>query len=77
MTSTFLHEDRNVPPDEQIERDAPTCTVCGQQMSIIRIETLLSDSGTRSKRDYECSGCGAKQSLQTMSEHIKPLKTAS
>src|SRR5215468_3425978 len=32
MASTFLHEDKKVPPDETLERDAPTCPSCGKQM---------------------------------------------
>ncbi|HSV23520.1 MAG TPA: hypothetical protein VLJ17_10880 [Xanthobacteraceae bacterium] len=71
MTSTFLHEDKNVPPDEPVERDAPLCD-CGQQMWLVRVDTQLSDGGTRSTYDYECGSCGAKRSLRTVSEVIKP-----
>jgi ribosomal protein S14 len=67
MTSTFLHDDNKVPPDEAVERDAPHCKICGQQMWVVRVETLLSDHGTTSRRDYECSRCGAKQSIRTSS----------
>lgn len=73
MTSTFLHEDKNVPPDEAEERDAPKCPVCGHQMWMTRVDTQLSDGGTQSKREYECSQCGAKQSLETRSDRITPL----
>jgi DNA-directed RNA polymerase subunit RPC12/RpoP len=73
MTSTFLHKDKHVPPDELIERDAPTCTVCGHKMSLVRVDTVLSDAGTKSKREYECTRCGAKQSQKTASEEIKPF----
>jgi DNA-directed RNA polymerase subunit RPC12/RpoP len=73
MTSTFLHEDKNVPPDEAVERDAPPCASCGQQMWLVRVDTKLSDGGTRTKREYECSHCGARQALQTASECISPL----
>ena len=72
MTSTFLHEDNKVPPDEAVERDAPECKICGQQMWVVRVETVLSDKGTLSKRDYECSRCGAKQSVRTSSQLIAP-----
>ena len=65
MTSTFLHEDHKVPPDEVVERDAPQCRICGQQMWVVRVETVLSDNETISKRTYECSRCGAKQSVKT------------
>jgi DNA-directed RNA polymerase subunit RPC12/RpoP len=70
MTSTFLHEDKNVPPDEAVERDAPPCAACSGQMWLVRVETKISDDGTRSTRQYECSQCGAKRSLQTTSKDI-------
>ena len=73
MTSTFLHEDKNVPPDEPDERDAPLCPNCGQQMWVVRVETQLSDQGTQSTRDYECSRCGTKKSLRTRSGLITPM----
>jgi DNA-directed RNA polymerase subunit M/transcription elongation factor TFIIS len=73
MTSTFLHKDKKVPPDETEERDAPSCPNCGQQMWVIRVETQLSDKGTRSMRYYECSRCGATQTLRTKSELITPI----
>jgi hypothetical protein len=73
MTSTFLHEDKNVPPDEAVERDAPPCASCGQQMWLVRVDTKLSDGGSRTKREYECSHCGARQAVQTASECISPL----
>ena len=67
MTSTFLHDDNKVPPDETAGRDTPSCNVCGQQMWVVRVETLLSDHGTVSRHDYECSRCGAKRSVRTTS----------
>lgn len=76
MTSTFLHEDQKVPPDEVAERDAPQCTICGQQMWVARVETVLSDNDTISKRDYECNGCGAKQSVRTSSKLVVPSSVA-
>ena len=75
MVSTFLHEDKNVPPDEVLERDAPTCPSCGHRMSVLRVDTLLSDKGTRSKREYECTRCGSKQTLKFASEQIKPISS--
>ena len=75
MTSTFLHKDKKVPPDEVFERDAPTCPRCGHQMSVLRVDTRLSDKGTQSKRDYECTGCGAKQTVEFASEQIEPISS--
>jgi ribosomal protein S14 len=76
MTSTFLHDDNKVPPDEVVEREAPPCKICGQQMWVVRVETSLSDNGALSKRDYECSRCGTKQSVQTSSPFIAPSSPA-
>jgi DNA-directed RNA polymerase subunit RPC12/RpoP len=70
MTTNFLHEDKRVPPDEAIERDAPMCE-CGQQMWLVRVETHLSDTGTQSNREYECGHCGKKRTLR-VSERIAP-----
>jgi DNA-directed RNA polymerase subunit RPC12/RpoP len=73
MTTNFLHKDEHVPPDEAYERDAPDCPNCGQQMWLMRVNTQLSDHGTRSKRQYECIHCGAKTSQHTTSDLITPL----
>jgi transposase-like protein len=75
MTSTFLHKDKKVPPDEVFERDAPTCPRCGHQMSVLRVDTRLSDKGTQSKQDYECTRCGAKQTVEFASEQIEPISS--
>ena len=64
MTSTFLHEDKNVPPDEALERDAP-------RVWLVRVDTKLSDGGTLTKSEYECSHCGA-QAVQAASDSISP-----
>jgi len=71
MTSEL--DNQKVPPDEAIERGAPHCPDCGHQMSVLRIETQLSDSGTRSKHEYWCLHCGRKLRTETASEKIKPL----
>lgn len=76
MTSTFLHDDNKVPPDEVIERDAPQCNTCGQQMWVVRVETVLSDNGTSSTRVYECGRCGTKRSVRTMSKLASPSSIA-
>jgi len=75
MPSTFLHEDKKVPPDETEERDAPSCQNCGQQMWVVRVDTQLSDKGTQSVRYYECSRCGATRTLRTTSGSIAPVSS--
>jgi hypothetical protein len=61
--STFLHEDKHVPPDETLERDAPPCPNCQKQMSLVRVDIKLSDAGTESRREYECIRCGKSARL--------------
>jgi len=75
MTTNFLHEDKNVPPDEAYERDAPSCPNCGQQMWLVRVAIQLSDRGTQSARQYECAHCGAKTSQHATSDLITPLSS--
>jgi ribosomal protein L37AE/L43A len=72
MGSNFLHEDKNVPPNEAEERDAPNCPNCGQQMWLMRIDTQLSDRGTQSERQYECMACGAKTTEHVAADLISP-----
>lgn len=63
MVANFLHNEKTLPPDEVIERDAPNCGTCGKGMSISKVETQVSDSSIRSKRTYECIYCGKKQAV--------------
>jgi len=32
MTSTFLHEDKIIAPDEQVDGPAPACEACGKPL---------------------------------------------
>lgn len=77
MTSTFLHEDKVVPPGEGDELAAPVCGQCGQSMPILRVETQLSDAGTQSIRQYECVRCGTKVTERTVRQKIIPLADGS
>jgi hypothetical protein len=63
MVANFLHSEKTLPPDELMERDGPNCGACGKGMSISKVETQVSDAGTRSKRTYECIYCGTKQAV--------------
>jgi DNA-directed RNA polymerase subunit M/transcription elongation factor TFIIS len=73
MTSTFLHEDKNIPPDETIERDAPECPVCRERMKLAFVRNQSSDTGTESTREYECIRCGRRQFNRTVTDQINPL----
>jgi hypothetical protein len=59
MTSTFLHEDKKVPPDSNAERDAPVCASCGEAMWLTKVTQVQSDSGFKEVRDFECKKCGS------------------
>jgi hypothetical protein len=67
MVSSFLHNEKTLPPDELMERDGPSCRTCGERMSISKVETQLSDSTIRSKRTYECIYCGEKEIVRVES----------
>ena len=59
MNSTFLHDDKIIPPDEINDTDAPTCEPCGQRMWLTRVETKVGAASIESKKQYECKECGA------------------
>ena len=59
MSSTFLHDNKIIPPDELIDMDAPTCEPCGQRMWLTRVETKVGAT-IESKKRYECKECGAQ-----------------
>ena len=59
MNSTFLHNDKIIPPDEMVDRGAPTCEPCGQRMWLTRVETKVG-ANIESKKQYECKECGAQ-----------------
>jgi hypothetical protein len=62
MTSTFLHEDKPVSPDEAVDMDAPFCK-CGGRMWLTRVKTQIYATGPESEKTYECKLCGAARTL--------------
>ncbi len=58
MTSTFLHEDKAVAPDEQIDGAAPACERCGRPLWLVNWTRRASDAGDFDVRSYECKSCG-------------------
>lgn len=63
MTTTFLHEDKVVPPDEAVDARPPACPACGKPMWLINFTRRASDDGVQDKRNYECKMCGAALQL--------------
>jgi len=63
MTSTFLHEDKRISPDEMIDVDCPVCENCGQPMWLTKVETHVLPTKLVSNRDYECVMCGAAKTI--------------
>jgi hypothetical protein len=63
MTSTFLHEEKVIAPDEMVDADAPTCENCDQRMWLCRVETKVSAVGTTSRKEYECKMCGESRTV--------------
>jgi hypothetical protein len=58
MTSTFLHEDKIIAPDEQVDGPAPACEACGQALWLTNWRRRASDAGDVDVRSYECKSCG-------------------
>jgi DNA-directed RNA polymerase subunit RPC12/RpoP len=63
MTSTFLHEDKMLPPDENAEGDAPMCQACDQKMWLTKVTQVESDEASSETREYQCKNCGALATL--------------
>jgi hypothetical protein len=59
MATTFLHEDKALPPDEAVDARAPACPNCGNSMWLKNWTRHAGDDGLRDARIYECKGCGA------------------
>jgi hypothetical protein len=58
MNSTFLHDEKAIPPDEFADLDAPRCRACDVRMWLTLVETKFSDAGCHSRKAYECKSCG-------------------
>lgn len=59
MNATFLHKDKVLAPDEEVDAPAPACPGCGRPMWLIRFTRRASDDGVSDLRSYECRNCGA------------------
>lgn len=64
MTSTFLHEDKTLPPDERVDFDTPDCQACGSPMWLMKVVSIIEGGGATSRRQYECKNCGAKEEIR-------------
>jgi len=58
MPSTFLHEDKVIAPDEQVDGPPPACEVCGQPLWLVNWKRRASDNGDLDVRSYACKSCG-------------------
>jgi DNA-directed RNA polymerase subunit RPC12/RpoP len=64
MTSTFLHEDKKVPPDELLEDGRSLhCEKCGQVLFLTRQTSIIGDARMSVRRDFECKNCGLRTSV--------------
>jgi len=59
--STFLHEDKAIPPDETLDRKTQICPRCGAEMWLTRLDKKLSDENTEVTYSYECKNCGCAE----------------
>jgi len=58
MSSTFLHEEKVIAPDEQVDGPAPPCEMCGRPLWLVNWRRRASDDGDLDVRSYECKSCG-------------------
>jgi hypothetical protein len=58
MSSTFLHEDKVIPPDEVLDTDPPLCRTCQVDMWLTKAETKFADGRIELRKEYECKLCG-------------------
>jgi hypothetical protein len=58
LNSTFLHEDKVIPPDEAVDTDAPLCAGCQRPMWLTKVKTKHSDGYFESLKVYVCKSCG-------------------
>jgi hypothetical protein len=65
MTSTFLHEDKIVAPDEQVDGPPPACEMCGQPLWLVNWVRRARDDGDFDVRSYECKSCGHTAEVAT------------
>ena len=64
MSSTFLHQEKNISPDEIADIQAPICERCQQQrMWLVKVDTKVGPNGMHSEREYECKICGTAQTV--------------
>ena len=63
MNATFLHVDKALSPDEQVDATPPDCPGCGEPMWLRRFTRRESDAGESDVRSYECRACGATQDV--------------
>jgi hypothetical protein len=64
MATTFLHADKALPPDEQVDAPPPECPSCGKPMWLVRFTRRASDGGVSDVRSYECHTCGALKDVR-------------
>jgi len=63
MNNTFLHADKTLPQDEQVDTAAPECPACGKPMWLNCFTRRASDDGVLDVRNYECRSCGAVKDI--------------
>jgi hypothetical protein len=69
MGSTFLHEDKAVPPDEIIDTAPPCCERCGKTMWLTKVETRILPTVRKSRKEYECVACGDARTVSSTDRH--------
>ena len=63
MPATFLHADKPISPDEEVDGHAPECEACGATMWLTNRTRRSTDDGTSELRSYRCKTCGAAKEV--------------
>jgi hypothetical protein len=65
MTSTFLHEEKIVAPDEQVDGAPLRCELCDRPLWLVNWTRRATDAGDLAVRSYECKSCGHNAEIAT------------
>ena len=63
MTTTFLHEDKPLPPDQLGTDKPPICSWCGTEMWMLSVDKVITDAGIEGTYRFECKLCGSVQAV--------------
>jgi hypothetical protein len=63
VTTTFLHEDKPLAPDQLGAEKPPICSWCGTEMWLLSVDKVITDTGIEGTYRFECKLCGSVQAV--------------